>query len=442
MSWLEPEVQSYISNVGVHCIMIAACAYNMDVDKALIFSTSLASLRPLGTTCSHPKGTHQSIIGTKHPDGSFRSRDTAQYPSDLCDAFAVIVHHLFSKHSVDAPCDQFVSFLRAKDRNAPPFSCEDGGGIPSQPDWSKSGRCHQDVFKDLRSKFFTSILDRKLHLHFLAHVDSKHPTAPFSADDVALFSSLISEFLESSLKVSWSQREHQPMFLEIMQQLSVVMLDADVNLFDCLLQGVSTGFHIDIPPSNCFESNDKPHLPETPLSVHLANWQSAEIDPEVTRNLAQEEINQGWVFEFEGGIEEAKEFFPAIAVGRLGVAYSDSRPPRLVVDSSVCGVNARCHIPERTTLPTAEDVIRCYPLRGSNEELAGFSLDIKSAHKRVVIRTEEQGLLGFQIDGKLYFYRVCPFGATFSAFWWQRVGGWILRFFHLFIWLYMQHSYM
>ena len=64
-----------------------------------------------------------------------------------------------------------------------------------------------------------------------------------------------------------------------------------------------------------------------------------------------------------------------------------------------------------------------------------WTLDIKSAHKRVVIRTEEQGLLGFQIDGKLYFYRVCPFGATFSAFWWQRVGGWILRFFHLFIWL-------
>ena len=138
---------------------------------------------------------------------------------------------------------------------------------------------------------------------------------------------------------------------------------------------------------------------------------------------------------FEGGIEAAKDFFPAVAVGRLGVAYSDSRPPRLVVDSSVCGVNARCHIPERTTLPTAKDVIRCYPLRGSNAELAGFSLDIKSAHKRVVIRTEEQGRLGFQIDGKLFFYLVCPFGATFSAFWWKRVGGWILRFFHLFIWL-------
>ena len=233
------------------------------------------------------------------------------------------------------------------------------------------------------------------------------------------------------------------MCLEIMQQLSRAMLDADVTLFDCLLQGVSAGFQNDIPSSHCFGPNDRPPLPETPLSVHLANWQSAEIDPAVTRDLVQEEINQGWVFEFEGGVEAAKDFFPSIAVGRLGVAYSDSRPPRLVrktarnpasgVDSSVCGVNARCHIPERTTLPTAKDVIRCYPLRGTNEELAGFSLDIKSAHKRVVIRTEEQGLLGFHLDNKLYFYRVCPFGATFSAFWWQRLGGWILRFFRLFI---------
>ena len=377
MSWLEPEVQSFIANVGIHCVMLAACAYNMDVDKSWIFATSLDSLRQLGTTCNHPKGTHESIIGTKHPDGSFKSRDTAQYPPSLCDAFARIVQHLFSKNSIDLPCKQIISFAAHKARNAPPFSCEDGGGIPSQPDWSQSCRHHQDVFKELRSKFFQAILDKKLHLQFMAHVDSRQPTAPFSSEEVEYFSSLISDFLKpKNLDVNWSQREHRPMFLDIMQQLSVVMLDADVNLFECLIKGVSTGFQNDIPPSNCFGRNDRPALPETPLSVHLANWQSAEIDMEATRNLVQEEINQGWVYQFEGGIEAAKEFFPAVAVGRLGVAYSDFRPPRLVVDSSVCGVNARCHIPERTTLPTAKDVIRCYPLRGSNAELAGFSLDI------------------------------------------------------------------
>ncbi len=236
----------------------------------------------------------------------------------------------------------------------PPFSCEDGGGIPPQP------------------AFFSSILDRKLHLHFPAHVDAKNPNAPFSSDDVKFFYINFDFLHASNLEVNWSQRDHQPMFLEIMQQLSVVMLDADVNLFDCLLQGVSTGFQHDIPPSNCFGPNDRPVSPEPPLSVHLANWQSADIDPAVTRNLVQEELNQGWVFTFDRGLDEAKDFFPAVAVGRLGVAFSDSRPPHLVVDSSVCGVNARCRTPERTTLPTAKDIIRCYPLRGTHEELACF----------------------------------------------------------------------
>ena len=124
MSWLEPEVQSFVSNVGIHCVMLAACAYNMDTDKSWIFATSLDSLRELGTTCTHPKGTHESIIGTKHPDGSFKSRDIAQYPPNLCEACARIVQHLFSKHSVDVPCDQILSFLATKDRSAPPFSCE------------------------------------------------------------------------------------------------------------------------------------------------------------------------------------------------------------------------------------------------------------------------------------------------------------------------------
>ena len=329
---LEPEVQSYISNVGIHCVVIAACAYNMDVDKSWIFSTSLPSLQSLGQICSNPKGTHQSVIGTKHPDGSLKSRDTAQYPKTLCEAFAKIVHHLFSKHLLDLTCAQFMPLLSSKTPHEPPFSCEDGGGIPSQPDWSRAGRCHQDVFKGLRSEIFSLILNRKLHLKSLAHVEANNPNAPFNADAMKFVSTLISDFLQAkNLEVNWFCREHQPMFLEVMKNLSVVMLAADVNLLDCLLlQGVSTGFQNGIPPSNCFGPDDRPILPETPLPVHLANWPSGDV----TCNLVQEEINQGWVFKFEGGLDEAREFFPAVAVGRLGVAFSDSRLPRLVVDSS------------------------------------------------------------------------------------------------------------
>ena len=66
--------------------------------------------------------------------------------------------------------------------------------------------------------------------------------------------------------------------------------------------------------------------------------------------------------------------------------------------------------------------------------LSGFSWDIKRAHKRLVLHPEERGLVGFSLDGELYFYLVTPFRATFSASWWSRLGGWLLRTFHGLIW--------
>ena len=105
------------------------------------------------------------------------------------------------------------------------------------------------------------------------------------------------------------------------------------------------------------------------------------------------------------------------------------------MDSSVCGLNGRCIIPERTTLPTAKEILRSFPLRQCQRPLLGFSLDVKAAHKRVVLHPEEQGLVRFSLDGRLFFYRVTPFGATFSAFWWARLGGLLLRIFHHLIWL-------
>ena len=75
-----------------------------------------------------------------------------------------------------------------------------------------------------------------------------------------------------------------------------------------------------------------------------------------------EEIKQGWVYKFDGTIDEAKEQFPHLAVGRLGVAFADSRPARLAVDSSICGLNSRCILPERTTLPSAKDVFTLLPV--------------------------------------------------------------------------------
>ena len=240
----------------------------------------------------------------------------------------------------------------------------------------------------------------------------------------------------SSISLDWQVRAHQLMHLNILESFSHIMGDDDTSLFPSLMEGVSAGFLADIPPSGIFPPNESTAPEDTSLSIHLTNWNSAEDNLELTRELVQEELDRGWVYEFPGTIADAQLAFPAgLAVGRLGIATSDQRPPRLVVDDSICGLNSRCVIPERSTLPSAKEVIRSYPVRETQEDLMGFSLDIKSAHKRIVIKESEQGLVGFTLDGKVFFYRVCPFGATFSAAWWSRLGAFLLRVFHRLIWL-------
>ena len=153
--------------------------------------------------------------------------------------------------------------------------------------------------------------------------------------------------------------------------------------------------------------------------------------PEVTTALVNEEMKQGWVYEFPGTPADVQAQFPVgVSIGKLGVATSSSRPLRLVVDSSVCGLNQNCPLPEKKSLPSTKDLIRSFPLHQSSALLAGLSLDVKSAHKRVAIHPTEHGLVGFSWQGKIYFYKVCPFGATFSAHWWSRLRGFILGIAH------------
>ena len=109
----------------------------------------------------------------------------------------------------------------------------------------------------------------------------------------------------------------------------------------------------------------------------MQNWQSAEADLDLTRELVQEEIDKEWVFDPWRPFQ-AQAW---VSVGKLGVATSDTRPPR-PVDSSICRLNSRCKTPEKSTLPTAKDVLRCFPLRHSSA-MMGLALTSNPPMKRL-----------------------------------------------------------
>ena len=59
-------------------------------------------------------------------------------------------------------------------------------------------------------------------------------------------------------------------------------------------------------------------------------------------------------------------------------------------------------------------------------------------HKQVLVHEREQGLCCFVLEGVWYVYRSCFFGAKWSAYWWSRVGAWLVRMLHRFV--YVRHG--
>ena len=154
--------------------------------------------------------------------------------------------------------------------------------------------------------------------------------------------------------------------------------------------------------------------------------------------MVQEEIDNRWVDLFPGDEVTAQSQFPT------GICRETWRG-LLSFSTTTSGggpIGGRLkstafHSRKEFSLSSATDILRSYPIRNSSDDQLGLSIDIKSAHKRVAIGQSERGLVGLSWQNRLHFYRVCPFGATFSAHWWSRLGGFLLRLCHRM--LYISH---
>ena len=346
--------------------------------------------------------------------------------------FAQIILPLLSDQGLELDISSFEQHLPVKDVASPPFVRQDGAGFPSKGDWSGPHN-FEDCFQTLRKNFFRSILSARLDQTLLRAFNEQQAEPPFSEEQLQPFKRFLDEFLlAQGIQPDWSIPPDQQLCLHILQKLCHCMQDPDSDLFPYLISGVPLGINEDILPSKCFPLHPTDTLHDPPLlSVHHTNWQSAEDDPTTVQELINKEVDAGWVEPFHGTLEEAQiHFGHGLALGKVGLALSDSRPPRLVLDSTVCGVNLQSKIPEKAALPTARDVVRSYPLRASTRKISGVSFDVKSAHKQMAVHPSYRGYLCFQFRGQIYFYKVCPFGAVISAHFWSRLGGAFQRLFH------------
>ena len=257
-------------------------------------------------------------------------------------------------------------------------------------------------------------------------------TPLFTEAEVEVFRSIFADFMEANTarKVDWSIQPFQPYTLRALQQLSEALEDPDTDLFACLQAGAPTGFFKDIPRSGIFVPvQADATATEQPLLLCDENWKGARDNPETLAALVQEELENGWLEEVP--LEEARIRWKEIAIGKMNVVLVPDKNPRLTVDATVSGVNQGCVIPERYNLPGLGDLQAGYPLRGRQTEISSFSLDIKAAHKSLLMRERDRGLAGITFQGRTFFYRVMPFGMSCSAYWWQRLSAFFIRTWHL-----------
>ncbi|CAE7226768.1 unnamed protein product [Symbiodinium sp. CCMP2592] len=439
MSWEESCLQSWLHECSASMIWVAACGYGLPWKKSWLFASSFAPLRNMGCVCEHGRDAHPVMRGLDN-SGLFKSRQTAQYPEALATTFAAQIQVLLAKSGPALTLRDALTLVPCKPMDQLPHAVHDGAGRHSHADWSAP--CAPDLLRNLRSFLLkaTASMSGPSRLLQRRYEPSKEPL--FSASEVAR----VREGFFSALGIpapanAWLQRAHQPLALNALEAVARVCLDADTTLFPSLKAGVPTGFQSDIPPSHSFWPNIRESLDDIPLSIHLQNWRSATVEPAVTRRLLQEELDQGFCFRFQGSLADAQQRWPlGVALGKLAVVRAPGRSERLCLDNSVCGTNANCSVPEKQHMPSARDVLHSYPLRECSQIQGALSIDIKSAHKRCVVKDAEQGLLGFtceEPDGSnaLYFYRTCPFGATFAQHWWGRLGSCILRILHILIYI-------
>ena len=353
----------------------------------------------------------------------------------LAEQFAQIVAPLLGGAGEDLSLSAALALVPTKPLHARPWALHDGGGKVSQADWSFPSA--ENALQHLRTVLLQFSLRSQADKRLLARATYPKPEPLFSQEGVESARALVFPALGiQPPQDAWHIRPDQPMCLNAFEALAKFCNDPDNHLFPALRAGVPTGFQRDIPPSGCFWEQDAAVEPLTPLSLHLQNWKSAEVDASVTSRLLQEELDAGYCYKFPGSVAEAQRAFPVgLALGKLGVVRAPGRSDRLVLDNSICGTNANCEVPETQAMPSALDVMHSFPLRECQGQQMAMCIDVKAAHKRVVIRASEQGLLGFTWQDEIYFYKVAHFGATFAQHWWGRVGSCALRLLHILIWI-------
>ncbi|CAE7248426.1 LRRC45 [Symbiodinium sp. CCMP2592] len=378
-------------------------------------------------------GTHPPLAGKRDSSGAFLTRTTACYPDGLCERVAALMAPYLSR-SVG-----LVSFLSWETALLESHLCwplpssriEDGAGSCSTASWSKPSG--PDTFGPLRKLWVQRILSGDFLAKFRARLASGSKDAPISESELVPFLGDLRSFLglaATDFDTLLSVPPGQPFRLFLLDALLQLSRDPDRPFVDLLLEGVPLGVDEPMPACPTLFPASAPKDPSMDLQHCSSSWGSALSDLSTVDSLLQTEVSEGWVREVPGGLDSLTATYARTAVGKLGLVKAPDRDPRLVVDSSVSGVTEHTALPNKSANPTISGLRRCFPLRLALEQLFALILDVSKAHRRILIRAADQGLLCFFHRGRLFQCLTLNFGARASGFYWARLAGILSRLMH------------
>ena len=331
---------------------------------------------------------------------------------------------------------ELVSKVEAQVQFPPPppaTALKDGGGLGSTLDWqSPSPTAKKDPLQKVRQAIWGA-LPRGTLAKLSQAGDTGLSQALFSAKEVSQLRAAVCQALGTD--VAWAEQtfELTPYKFHLVKALAAQIGDIDVELCDILKVGAPTGVRQRVPPSGVWPLCEGEWEVHADFDIDLQwcrhNHASADSDEKSVAALIQKEMDAGFM-ELVGDEAAVRKRFPSgqLAVGKLGVVRSAGKDDRLIGDSRSSGASPAAKFSERAELPSLYHFGAALSSRHSDWSL--FSLDIKGAHKSIRTAREDTGFSVFQFQGQYYVYLVNHFGAAWSAYWWSRLGGLLMRLAH------------
>ena len=174
MTWLDELMRRWGHATAPFAAHASACWA-----KVWCFVSKKPHILALGLSCDRGPNTHESVVGVRLPDETYKSRLTAEYLVDLATALAGIIHQFTTCSGHHCPLSTWRDLLPPK--LAWPYQrhrVEDGGGMRSSA--LCPGPLSISPWPMLRKMWFKRLCDSQHCLRIVAHIKKGDPRAPLS----------------------------------------------------------------------------------------------------------------------------------------------------------------------------------------------------------------------------------------------------------------------